>query len=46
MGTVDKMIRIILSVIFVILITTGVIKGIGAIVLGLLSFFLIFTGIF
>lgn len=46
MGTVDRAIRIVLAIVFAILIITGVIKGIGAIiVLSVFAFVFALTGI-
>ena len=46
MGTVDRMIRVIVAIIFAVLIFTGVIKGVGLVVIAVVGFYLLFTGIF
>jgi len=45
MGTVDRMIRAVLAIAFAIFIITGVIKGIGAIILGVFAFVFALTSI-
>jgi Na+(H+)/acetate symporter ActP len=45
MGTIDRVIRILLAVIVIILYLTGSITGIAAIILGILAVVFIITGI-
>lgn len=46
MGSVDRIIRLIIAIVFLILIMLGVIKGIGIVVFSIISAFFIFTVIF
>lgn len=45
-GSVDRIIRLIITIIFIVLIFTGVVKGVGIIMMSVISAFLIFTVIF
>ena len=46
MGTLDRLIRGIIVIIFTVLILTGVVKGVGLIVLAVLGIFFLLTVIF
>ncbi len=46
MGTVDRMIRIIIAIILALFIFTGLVKSVGLIVVAVISFYLLLTGIF
>jgi len=45
-GTVDRVIRIIVAIIFAILIFTGLVNGVGLVVLAVLGLYLLLSGIF
>ena len=45
-GTLDRTIRFAISVVFAILIFTGIVKGAGIVILGVIGFFLLLTAVF
>jgi len=46
MGTIDRLLRAIVAILFAILILTGIVKGVGLAVLAVIGLFLLLTVIF
>jgi hypothetical protein len=46
MGAIDRLVRFVIGVILAILVIANVVKGVGAVILGIIAILMLFTSIF